>query len=482
MFPFSLKDKAKYWLGTLGRTIQTWAEMQHEFLKKFYPIGRTNTMRRAIMGFAQLPGEQIHESWERLKELLRKCPHHGLSKWQIVQAFYEGLGDQYKQMVDASCGGAFMSKSEDEAYTLFETLSENSINHASLSCYERSISQQKRVGIYEIKTSELNSKADLNIIAQKLDKVDLIAQKLDQFLNLGQQSPAQYTPASNYQVICSICASPTHHVSECPTVAQLPPLIQEQVQAAQGYSKPLNDPYSNSYNPGWRNHPNFSWKPQQTQAQTQIPPVQNYQNRPQYQNYAYNKGQPSQSSQPLHYNQPSYPPPQQTNLADDKFNQLQQLILSQQQSITRLEAQIGQIAESSMRRESGQLPSQPIANPKNNPSNVYQPPGFTHPSNIPPKNPQLETAKAITKLRSGRILKDPYQDQVIEADTDTDEEEDNHIEEPELKTDKIDKEKKRIDELAETYKPKAPFSLALEAGSSRKKQETRNKELMELFK
>ena len=50
-------------------------------------------------------------------------------------------------MVDASCGGAFMSKSEDEAYTLFEILSENSINHASLSSYERLISQQKRAGI-----------------------------------------------------------------------------------------------------------------------------------------------------------------------------------------------------------------------------------------------------------------------------------------------------------------------------------------------
>ncbi|XP_010246769.1 PREDICTED: uncharacterized protein LOC104589977 [Nelumbo nucifera] len=46
------------------------------------------------------------------------------------------------QMVDASCGGAFMSKSEDEAYALFETLSENSINNASLYSYEPS----KRVG------------------------------------------------------------------------------------------------------------------------------------------------------------------------------------------------------------------------------------------------------------------------------------------------------------------------------------------------
>ena len=143
LFSLSFKDKIKYWLGTIERSIRTWAEMQHEFLKKFYPIGRTNTMRQVITGFAQLPNKQIHESRERLKELLRKCPHHGLSKWQIVQAFYEHLGDQYRQMVDASCGGAFMSKSEDEAYTLFKILSKNSINHASLSSYERSIPHQK---------------------------------------------------------------------------------------------------------------------------------------------------------------------------------------------------------------------------------------------------------------------------------------------------------------------------------------------------
>ena len=100
-------------------------------------------MRRTITGFTQSPGELIHESWERLKELLRKCPHYGLSKWLIVQVFYEGLTEQYRQMVDASCGGTFMSKSEDEAYDLFEMLSENSINHASLSSYERSIGTSK---------------------------------------------------------------------------------------------------------------------------------------------------------------------------------------------------------------------------------------------------------------------------------------------------------------------------------------------------
>ena len=33
-----------------------------------------------------------------------------------------------------------------------------------------------------------------------------------------------------------------------------------EVQAMDNYNpRPRNDPFSNTYNPGWRNHPNFSW-------------------------------------------------------------------------------------------------------------------------------------------------------------------------------------------------------------------------------
>ena len=80
---------------------------------------------------------------------------------------------------------------------------------------------------YEIKYSDSSSEADLNLIAQRLDKVDLLAQKFDQFLALGQQSPAQYTPPPNYQKIYSICTSPAHYVSEYPTTAEYSPFIQE---------------------------------------------------------------------------------------------------------------------------------------------------------------------------------------------------------------------------------------------------------------
>jgi hypothetical protein len=221
--------------------------MQREFLKKYFPIGKTNQYRKAITSFSQVEGEMFHETWERMKDLLRKCPHHQVPRWQLVQYFYDGLTEKNRQMVDAACGGTFMLKSEDEAWSLFETLSENSMHHATTSRFDKATPAQdstKKAGIFEI---------GMNL--ELSNKVDQLSQKLDQFL-LGL-SPAMQ--------VCALCASPTHHVLECPVVPQYPEFVQEQAQMAQNFARPAPNPFANTYNPGWRNHPNFSWRNPQTQ-------------------------------------------------------------------------------------------------------------------------------------------------------------------------------------------------------------------------
>ena len=71
LFPFSLKDHAKDWLNTLlAGTVTTWERMKAEFLKRYFPISRTNTIRKAITSFSQVEGEQFHESWDYLNELI----------------------------------------------------------------------------------------------------------------------------------------------------------------------------------------------------------------------------------------------------------------------------------------------------------------------------------------------------------------------------------------------------------------------------
>ena len=68
--------------------------------------------------------------------------------------------------------------------------------------------------------------------------------------------------ASN--VICGYCQMPGHSTLNCQFGAEQ---MEEEVDAISGFGqrKP-NDPYASSYNPGWRNHPNFSYRNNQDSA------------------------------------------------------------------------------------------------------------------------------------------------------------------------------------------------------------------------
>jgi hypothetical protein len=122
LFIFALKDRAKHWFQSLEPdSITSWDQLQQVFLKQYFPIGRTNDTRRAITSITQYAGEPLHETWERLKDLLRSCPHHAVPKWQLVQSFYDGLTESSRSTVDASYGGIFMLKSEDEAWAILKT-------------------------------------------------------------------------------------------------------------------------------------------------------------------------------------------------------------------------------------------------------------------------------------------------------------------------------------------------------------------------
>jgi len=77
---------------------------------------------------------------------------------------------------------------------------------------------------------------------------------------------------------CGICSVVGHPTDMCPTL-QKDPI--EQVNVAGGFpGQPQRkyDPYSSTYNPGWRDHPNLNYgNPQVNQPVTQ--------NRPSYQQY-----------------------------------------------------------------------------------------------------------------------------------------------------------------------------------------------------
>ena len=106
-------------------SITTWEEMARKFMLKYFPPSRIVQFRNEITSFVQLETESFYEAWERFKELLRKCPYHGIQPWVQIQTFYNGLMSQTKSIVDVVAGGSIMTKTYDEAYELMEKLASN---------------------------------------------------------------------------------------------------------------------------------------------------------------------------------------------------------------------------------------------------------------------------------------------------------------------------------------------------------------------
>ena len=130
LFLTTLRDRAKDWFLKLGKEFTTWTEMEEEFPRKYYSVGKTTYVRKAIHEFTQGLSETFHEAWERLWDLTRECPHHEVSNHELMQIFYDGLVPQDRYVLDAARGGTFMSKFEDEAVELIEMVAENSHHNA----------------------------------------------------------------------------------------------------------------------------------------------------------------------------------------------------------------------------------------------------------------------------------------------------------------------------------------------------------------
>src|SRR5262249_49639079 len=127
LFPFSLRDRAKGWLNTLpSRSITTWDGLAEKFLTKYFPPSKTAKLRNDISTYTQLESESLYEAWERYKDLLRRCPHHGLPIWLQVQTFYNGLIHGHKAMIDAVVGGTLNNKTPKAAYELIDEMATNS--------------------------------------------------------------------------------------------------------------------------------------------------------------------------------------------------------------------------------------------------------------------------------------------------------------------------------------------------------------------
>ncbi|XP_061366894.1 uncharacterized protein LOC133310023 [Gastrolobium bilobum] len=244
LFPYSLTNKAKAWLNSLQpQLIRSWEELADKFLLKFFPPMKAAQYRNDISTFKQFQDESFYEAWEKFKDLLRKCPNHGIPEWIQMETFYNGLNGPTKGMVDASSGGAILEKTYTEAYAILERME---VNNYQWPVERSSLIQKKDAGVWELDAVSALS-AQISALNNSIKTMSLSAE-------------AKPVNALTDVISCVFCNSP-HIYDNCPQNPQSVCFI--------GNFNRNNNPYSNTYNPGWRNHPNLSYSQGQHHGQQQ---------------------------------------------------------------------------------------------------------------------------------------------------------------------------------------------------------------------
>ncbi|XP_062100162.1 uncharacterized protein LOC133806042 [Humulus lupulus] len=298
--------------------------------------------------------ESLLEAWERFKELLRRCPHHGIPHCIQMDTFYNGLNAHTRMVVDASANGAFLAKSYNEAYEILERIANNNYQWPT----NRTSSGKRRVaGVHE-----------LDVITSLEAQVSSISNMLNT-MNMGVNSAVAQHMAQVENVSC-VYYCDTHTFDNFPSNPAL------MCYMGNNNNRGVN---SNSYNPAWRQHPKFSCSNQGAASNNVNAPT-----RPAYPtSYVQSRPQQGESSKSLESLLKAHLVNNEAFMSkfDAYMVKTNAIIQSQAASLRNLENQAEQLANELRNRPQGSLPS----DTKN------------------PRNPGKEYCKAIT-LRSGKEL------------------------------------------------------------------------------
>ncbi|XP_024027996.1 uncharacterized protein LOC112093551 [Morus notabilis] len=254
-FPFSLKDKAKNWLYSLRpKSIGTWEEMATTFFNKYFLHHKTNNLKRQISNFVQKENETLYQAWEHFKDLLNLCLHHGYESWHLVSYFYDGLTIRERQFVEMMCNGDFLQKDPDEAIEYLNELAEKAHTWTGPSATE-STSRSRPAGIYQLRKED-------SLKAQ----VEALTKQIEALKSKDSKGPNMVARTEAHE-LCLVCGGMGHLAQDCHTLSEMKGVYEEQCNAFGVYGKSYT-PFSETYNPGWRNHPNFSWRDSNQHAQS----------------------------------------------------------------------------------------------------------------------------------------------------------------------------------------------------------------------
>ncbi|GJU10364.1 reverse transcriptase domain-containing protein [Tanacetum coccineum] len=197
MFPYSHEGAARLWYEKEPpNSILTWEDLVTKFVNQFFPPSKTTHLKNEISRFTQKFEETFSEAWERFKEMLRACPHHGFTELTQVDTFYNGLNENDQDSLNAAAGGNLLSKTTREALNIIENKSKVR--------YSRNKSNVSRMNTT---SRESVSKTD--------ERIDKLADQLSTLVEIVSKKVVTPAPVKAVEEICVTCSGP-HAWYNCP--------------------------------------------------------------------------------------------------------------------------------------------------------------------------------------------------------------------------------------------------------------------------
>nr|GEW12711.1 hypothetical protein [Tanacetum cinerariifolium] len=91
-------------------SILTWEDFVSKFINDFFPPLRTTNLHNEITNFQQRFDESFHKAWDRYKDLLRACPHHGFTEFHQLDTFYNALNPADQDSLNSAAGGNLLER------------------------------------------------------------------------------------------------------------------------------------------------------------------------------------------------------------------------------------------------------------------------------------------------------------------------------------------------------------------------------------
>ena len=131
-----------------------------------------------------------------------------MSNHELTQIFYDGLGPQDRYLLDAASGGTFMSKYDDDAMELIETVAENS-HHNAAKPFERGAMP---------KSIDAKS-AETGMLLERIDKMAEVQNLLLDRLNIHNGSEGLAPISLQEASPCATCSRFDYVELDCPVMA-----------------------------------------------------------------------------------------------------------------------------------------------------------------------------------------------------------------------------------------------------------------------